>query len=116
MGVIVELNSNYPSSELCLRNYSEDLKKANNRASYHSDSVKPLNNSQFCAPLNSGQLLNRGQPINISQFCDIVKPVESKPEDKCVKDYLKSKMKGLKKLKRKMGFGKSNKTPIIQIY
>lgn len=83
MGVIVELANNY--SEVSKphfkpNNYPEGKKLNNSNCEYFSDSAK-------------------------RQSSDINTLAER--EDKCVKDYLKSKMKGLKKLKKKMGFGKS---------
>lgn len=69
----------------------------------NSDLFKPNNKDNFCVVkklTNSTSLLCEKSVKPEAKFCDLVK------EDKCVKDYLKNKMKGLKKLKKKMGFGK----------
>lgn len=79
MGVIVELNN---TDQLSSKDNFYVEKKPNN-SYYCEKSVTP-------------------EP----KFSDCSVPVFHDREEKCVKDYLKSKMKGLKKLKRKMGFGK----------
>lgn len=76
MGVIVEINN------------SELINPNNNKDNHCVE--KKINNSSYCEKSVKQE----------AKFC------ESSKEDKCVKDYLKSKMKGLKKLKKKMGFGK----------
>lgn len=85
MGVIVELN-NYSEISKPNIHYTEEKKLNNCNSSYYSASDRQQ--PQLCVS---------------AQYCDTF--VQEK-EEKCVKDYLKSKMKGLKKLKKKMGFGK----------
>ncbi|KAI5740930.1 hypothetical protein M8J76_008595 [Diaphorina citri] len=83
MGVIVELN-NYSEISKPNIHYTEEKKLNNCNSSYYSASDRQQ--PQLCVS---------------AQYCDTF--VQEK-EEKCVKDYLKSKMKGLKKLKKKMGF------------